>query len=192
MVKTTNFFDNQTRLSANPHFYDYLHCLDFEPDGLVRMLDGGGQVINTEAHGRYRISQVDDAFFQIHFSELVETNPYADDRILRHLDDFSVTVEKQDGLFAFHQEVVWHIADKTKWPCLLYPVRYVFNIDPLEFGNSNQEHNLYFILEKKDFRNSTHYYYAAEDAQELPADQLEQLILENKNSVCWPAKNAAS
>ena len=164
----TPFFDTPTRLSANPQFYDYLHCLDFESDGSIQMIDGGGQVINTKARGKYRISQADGTSFEVHFTELVETDPYEDDKIIDQLDDFSVSYKKQEGLFAFRQEVVWRIDDETKWPCLLYPSRYLFDVDPLEFGNPNQDHNLYFILENKDFRKSIHYYYARSDAQELP------------------------
>ena len=132
---------------------------------------------------KYRISQTDEVSFKIHFSDLVETDPYEYDRVIGQLDDFSVACHKEDGLFAFRQEVVWRINDETKWPWLLYRSRYVFNVDPLEFGNTNQEHNLYFNLENKDFKNSTLYSYARSDAQKLPADELDQLVTEKKDCV---------
>lgn len=191
-VKMSAYFDVSTRLSANPHLYDYLHFLHFEPDGSVRMVDGGGQVINTSSCGRYQISQ-NDGSFDIHFSNLIQTNPFEKDKIIAQIDDFSVSCQKQNGLFAFRQDVVWQIKDETKWPCLLYRSRYAFSVDPLEFGNTNQEGNLYFLLKnlkRQNFRNATRYYYAMCDAQEFPADELGQLVAQSKDEVCWPAQDA--
>ena len=31
------------RLSANPHYYDYLHAIEIQDDNNVRFLDGAGQ-----------------------------------------------------------------------------------------------------------------------------------------------------
>lgn len=188
LLNMASSFNTQTRLLANPHYYDYWHHLFFEPDGTVRMTDGGGQVINAKAHGKYRISQTNESSsFELHFSEMVQSNPYSDDK--RRLSDFSVKCEKQEGLFAFRREVVWRIQDEKKWPCLLYRSRYVFDVDPLEFGNVNQKSNLYFAFEQKDFRQSTLYYYALSDAQELPADELDQLVAQQANDVSWPAQD---
>jgi len=40
---------------ANPHLYDYLHRLSFSPSGLVEMVDGAGQVLNSLVNGRFSL-----------------------------------------------------------------------------------------------------------------------------------------
>ncbi len=63
-----------SRMSANPHFYDYIHFLNFQEDGSVELIDGAGQLINTVARGNYRVGTVTQNSAEVTFYNLVEVN----------------------------------------------------------------------------------------------------------------------
>ena len=54
-------------LSANPHYYDYIHYMSFEEDGTIELSDGGGQFMNFEATGKYKFT-----FGTLHNSSLTK------------------------------------------------------------------------------------------------------------------------
>jgi hypothetical protein len=159
-------------MSAYPHYYDYLHALRFRGNGTVEFLDGAGQLINTNAIGKYRVREIDSLLAEVEFFDIVEVDPYQNERKLRDIPAFKVNVKREEGQFPFRQEVVWKIKDEIEWPCLLYTVRYVFNIDPLGFGEDSQAGNLYHLLENKDLASSTYCYYLDNEKQELTANKL--------------------
>ncbi len=87
----------------------------------------------------------------------------------------SVTVSREEGLFAFRRQVIWKVADEGEWPCLLYRVRYVFDVDPLASMTSNRDGNLYYIVEAQEL--DTRYYYPRDAAERLTLRELEQMGL---------------
>jgi hypothetical protein len=157
---------------AYPHYYDYLHTLDFQANGTVELLDGAGQLINIEAIGKYRVREIDTFLAGVEFYDVMEVHPYQERRKLRDIPAFKVSIKREEGQFPFRQEVVWKIKDENEWPCLLYTARYVFDADPLRFGKGKQITNLYYLLENKDFTESTNCYYSNNDKQELMANKL--------------------
>lgn len=189
------------RLAANPHLYDYLHALHFSSSGAVEMLDGAGQSLNTLVKGRFSVQPRDQSSSLVHFFDLLEVqdrpsfqlqpkDPTASDHSdyseyvlaeqpgqqeipVRSLAPLSVIVTREEGIFPFMRQVVWKILDKKEWPCLLYRVRYVFEVDPLEQMFSNRAGNLYYHLEAAE--PDTRYYYNQDDAQELTVQQLIQM-----------------
>jgi hypothetical protein len=178
LVRSTFFLqsgDNSVSsciLSANPHYYDYIHSLVFKDDGSVELVDGAGQLINAEAVGKYRVRDIDASSVEVEFYDVIEVNPYQKDRRLRDIAPFKVKVLREEGVFPFRQEVVWKINDETEWPCLLYRARYVFDSDPLAFARAKQARNLYYLLEDKDLIDAARYYYLREDRQELTAKEM--------------------
>lgn len=169
-----SFLAVPTLLSANPHFYDYVHHVTLDADGGVEMVDGAGQALNTLAKGRYRIVAQDDAKAELEFLDLVELNPYQEKEKIGDIDTFRICVRKETGVYAFCQEVVWRIPDKTKWPCIMYHTRYICSDDPLAFGRANQAQNLYYIIERRELVESAKTYYAREDRIELTVEELLQ------------------
>ena len=163
-----------SRMSANPHFYDYMHFLDFQEDGSVEFVDGAGQAINTVAHGKYQVLSSDQDSVDVLFRQVVEVNPYQEEEKLNDIDDFTIRVTKENGTFPFIQEVVWKIEDEQEHPCLVYPVRYVFETDPLAFGRPNQMHNLYYIIESRELIESARYYYPLSSQKKLTIRQLRE------------------
>jgi hypothetical protein len=160
---------------ANPHFYDYIHFIEFKADGSVEMVDGAGQALNTLAHGKYRIHKIDISTAEVEFYDVVEVNPYKRHEKRGDVENFRVKVVKEVGFFPFRRETVWQVNDEDAWPCLLYQSRYVFVFDPLEFGRSNQIGNLYYLLENKELVDSARYYYIRDEGQRLTAKELEAL-----------------
>ena len=160
---------------ANPQFYDYLHDIKFEADGSVEMVDAAGQIINTVAHGKYRVHKIDAFKAEVEFYDLVQVNPYKRHEKRGDVEDFRVKVVKEEGVFPFREETVWRVEDEDEWPCLLYQSRYLFEFDPLEFGRSNQMGNLYYLLENKELIESVRYYYIRDEGQRLTARELEAL-----------------
>ena len=159
-------------MSANPHFYDYIHSLHFEDNGKIEFVDGAGQVINTVARGGYRLGEVKQNSAEISFIEVVKVNPYEADKVIAAVGDFAVRVTREEGLFSFAQEIMWKIQDEQETPCLLYTERYVFETDPLAFGRSSQSRNLYYITESRELVESARYYYPRNNAQILTIRQL--------------------
>lgn len=120
------------RLSANPHYYDYSHILSMEVGNICAMIDGEGQHVNLLIDGRFSLEMVSDTEAYITFAGLTIQDSAAEE-LVAHLPDFTVHVTKESGVFAFHQEVVWRIADPDERPCLLYHTRYAFWPDPLAY-----------------------------------------------------------
>ncbi len=54
-------------LAANPHLYDYIHTLEFDPVGRVEMVDGAGQVLNTLVKGTFSLEMSDRSSAQVQF-----------------------------------------------------------------------------------------------------------------------------
>ena len=159
-------------MSANPHFYDYIHSLNFQEDGSVEFVDGAGQAINTVAHGKYQVLNPNQNSVEILFTNVVEVNPYQEEEKVNYIGNFTIKIIKEEGTFSFVQEIVWKIEDEQEQPCLIYPVRYVFETDPLAFGRPNQAHNLYYIIENRELIESARYYYPLSVQEKLTLRQL--------------------
>lgn len=192
----SNPFGGGGRFVANPHLYDYLHALDFMPFGSVDMLDGAGQVLNTLVRGRFSVEELGPTLLVVHFTDLVELDPYYrlkrlrgrdvaavirsmhryllhdEHDVRRRLDPCHVQVAREDGLFLLRCQVVWNIKDDQEWPYLLYRIRYRFAADPLTACLANRQGNLYYVLEAPE--PDTRVYYRAEDAQRSTAGELRQ------------------
>lgn len=158
---------------ANPHLYDYLHRLNFSPSGLVEMVDGAGQVLNSLVRGRFSLQAAGQNTALVQFFDLVEVNPYDKQDQRGVLDAIRVKLTREEGIFAFKQQVVWNIRDEQEWPCLLYRRRYVFESDPLTQVLSSRTGNLYYLLEGDG--PDTHTYYCQDDRQQLTARELSQM-----------------
>jgi hypothetical protein len=158
---------------ANPHLYDYLHRLSFSPSGTVEMVDGAGQVLNSLVRGRFSLQAAGQNAVLVQFFDLVELNPYDEQEKRRGLDAISVKLTRQEGIFAFKQQVIWSIRNEQEWPCLLYRRRYVFEDDPLTQVLSSRAENLYYLLEAQE--PDTNFYYRRDDGQRLTARELSQM-----------------
>jgi hypothetical protein len=124
-----NRFQNAFMI-ANPHYYDYIHTLEFS-NGTVEFVDGAGQVLNAVVMGRYRVFGEDETSARIDFFNLVETNPYSrKHEKIRDIAPIQVKVVREEGLFPFPKNVMLKIEKKGRHPCLLYRERYVFDKDP--------------------------------------------------------------
>jgi hypothetical protein len=88
-------------MSANPQFYDYLHVLNFKDDYTIELVDGAGQLINTVGHGRYAIRDLSPSTAEVTFFELVEVDPYHNNRKIHDIPAFTVHVTKEDGVFFY-------------------------------------------------------------------------------------------
>src|SRR5690348_8718234 len=159
------------RFTANPYLYDYVHAVDFHSTGIIEMVDGAGQRLNTLVHGRFSVEQVSPTAFLVSLTDLVEINPYytrerfrgldlaayakavqgyvpyEEHDVRRRLDPFSVQVAQEEGPFSLRQHVIWKIRDPQEWPYLLYRVRYRFTSDPLAPFLPNRLGNLYYQRE---------------------------------------------
>ncbi len=157
-------------MSANPHLYDYLHCLRFQDDFSVELLDGAGQVINMVTRGSYRARERYTSRLEVSFHDLVEVNPYDDYQKVREIAGFAVRCTLEHGTFPFRRQVMWGIDDEQEWPCMLFRERYVFDRDPLSVGQANQARNLYYRAEPEAYlariRDSARYYYPRDGRQE--------------------------
>lgn len=191
-----NPFSGGGRFVANPHLYDYVHTLVFDPVGTVEMVDGAGQVLNTLVKGHFTVEERGPAAFLVSFADLVEIDPYyrlkrfgnldrdafskavrenvpyEEGDVRSRPDPCSVNVAREEGLFLLRRHIVWNIKDKQEWPYLLYRVRYRFAFDPLAEHISNRQRNLYYQSEAPE--PDTRVYYRAEDAQALTARELAQ------------------
>jgi len=169
-----NYYEPPYVLSANPHYSDYIHALFFQDEASIEMIEGAGQIINGKAVGKYQIVVVNDTTAVIELENLVEVNIYQRDQKIRELDPMKLNVVREEGVFAFRRRNLL-VEDEDKWPCLLFEVRYVFDVDPLAFARNNPFQSGYFLDEEKDFIESTRYYYAQEDRRELTAKRLFEL-----------------
>lgn len=192
-------FSGGGRFVANPHLYDYLHALDFKKAfGSVDMLDGAGQVLNTLVRGRFSVDELGSTLWVVHFTDLVELDPYFrlkrlrgrdmaavirsmhsyvlhnEHDVRRRLDPCHMQVAREDGLFLLRCQVVWKVTDDQEWPYLLYRSRYRFAADPLTACQANRQGNLYYALEAPEPERDMRVYYRAEDAQRSTARELRQ------------------
>lgn len=167
-----------TVLVANPHWYDYLHHIKVETDGSLEMVDGGGQVINATVRGQLTIAPLTDTQAEAAFTKLAEYHPYKKVKI-RNLPDFSTNLTREDGIFAFYEQMFGRPKNPDDRPCLLYRTRYVFEVDPLLCVQENQRGNLYNMTENRDFKNSVRFYYARDDMEELTLKALKKLGFES-------------
>jgi hypothetical protein len=172
-------------MAANPYYYDYIHSLYFEDDGTVELVDGAGQLVNAVATGKYRVHKIDIDSGEVEFYNLVEVNPYKNNKKIRKLKPFTVRFFREEGIFPFRQEIVWRIDNEDEWPCLLYKARYVFESDPLSFARENQARNLYYLTENKDLFDSACYYYSRKDGQELTAKEMLDLGIPKETFWQW-------
>lgn len=170
---TVRCFSTPNVYIANPQFYDYLHFIEFRADGSVEMVDGAGQVLNTLAHGKYRVHKIDISTAEVEFYDVVQVNPYKKHEKRGDVENFRLKVVNEKGVFPFREEIVWRVDDEDAWPCLLYQSRYIFEFDPLQFGRSNQIGN--YLLENKELVESARTYYIRDEVQKLTAKELEAL-----------------
>ncbi len=167
------------RLNANPHYYDYFHYLVFNENGTVDMGAGAGQAIIVVVQGKYSVVKIDDYSAFINFYELSEINQYIrngniGDKI-QDISPFSVKAIKENGIFAFYQEVIWNIKNEEEYPCYLFSTRYVFDSDPLNFAKKRSQRNLYYLIEQKDFDESEKYYYPQAECKKMILRELQKL-----------------
>lgn len=182
---------------ANPHLYDYVHQLEFNPDSSIEMVDGAGQVLNTLVKARFALSSAANASYVLHFFDVVEIDPYYKVRRFRGLDlaafakatahdlpydeedvrqrmePFRIQVIREGGPFLLKSQVIWRINDELDWPYLLYRARYRFNKDPLARFPGTRPHNLYYQLESPE--PDTRVYYQLEDERRLTARELPEV-----------------
>jgi hypothetical protein len=173
MQEKTIPFTLSGEFEANPHLYDYLHRLSFSPTGIVEMVDGAGQVLNSLVRGRFSLQAAGQNVTLVQFFDLVELNPYDEQEQHSVLDTISVKLTREEGIFAFKRQVVWNIRDEQEWPCLLYRLRYVFENDPLTQVLSSRVGNLYYSLEAEE--PDTRFYYHQDDGQQLTARELSRM-----------------
>jgi len=153
-------------LSANPHYYDYLHVLELKADGEIEMLDGAGQFINTLIKGRYELDAQSLRLF-----DLVEYDAYSKEKLLE-LPAVTHQPKKQAGQFAFQQELPFRIDNPDEQPCLLFHARYIFDFDPI--SGTDDSTNLYHVMENKDFGDSQKIFYADTDLEKLTLTELKK------------------
>jgi hypothetical protein len=170
---TQNRF-NVSTLAANPHYYDYFHSLKFDKNH-VSFADGAGQQINTIASGKFIAKRIDTFSTELDFYDITELHPYNNKQKIRDIDRFKVVCKREEGIFALWKDAGWHITDKEDNPCLLTEERYVFEFDPLSFSVKNQQQNLYYKIERKDFSKSLLIYYNPDKTQELTFRELKAL-----------------
>lgn len=153
-------------LSANPHYYDYLHSLEFKAGGDIEICQGAGQLITTLVQGHYKIQDTSNK--NVHsftLYDMAEYDPYSDEKIA-DLNSYTIHLIQETGLFAFKQEVVWKIANPDEHPCLLYNVRYLYSINAIDPDK---------IRQNEHFSPSLDIYYANQDRQEVTLADLKQL-----------------
>lgn len=160
---------------ANPHFYDYIHRLEFKVDGSIEMVDGGGQEIYAVTHGKYHVTAIDSVSTVVDFYNITMINPFNRDEKVGNIDDFQVMATREDGIFPFRIDIVWAIESEDVWPCLLYRSRFIFDIDPMEFCRPDFMSDIYTNPVKMGLADSERYYYAGNERQNLTAHELEKL-----------------
>lgn len=126
-------FQTPQRMSANPHYYDYIHFIEVNPDQTVRMVDGGGQALHRRLDGRVGVISATETECQLRFFELREVDPYQRRSETKSLDEFLVQVTVEPGPFLLKSELVWNVAEEDH-PWLLFEWRLLFSSDPLRAG----------------------------------------------------------
>jgi hypothetical protein len=158
----------ELHLEANPQFYDYLHRIDLFEDGTCRFLDGGGQCIQLNIEGTYKIEYNDDNNGSMEFNFDTE---YQRDIFDKH---FKVNFKIESDNFIMVDEIVWNSTTEN-YPFSIYTSRYVFDLDPFEGLYQNRQDNLYFILEGgKESKESIRYFYSYEKKKEKKMKDLNE------------------
>ncbi|WP_126557448.1 hypothetical protein [Dictyobacter kobayashii] len=121
------------KLVANPHLSDYFHHLSFSLSGSVEMADGAGHSVLSIVKGKFSIHPIDQNSIHVRFYDLVELHPYKNNEQIRILEQSTIKVTREEGLFALRGTWwQWRGHDESEWPCMLYWARYFFEVDPLE------------------------------------------------------------
>lgn len=184
------------RFAANPQLYDYAHTLTFDPAGVVEMVDGAGQALNTLVRGKFTVEETGLSSFALAFTELVDIDPYYKHKRFHHLEihDYvkaisqdipydeqdvrrrmapcRIPVTREEGIFPLRQQVIWKIKDAQEWPYRLYRVRYHFATDPLATCLANRKGILYYSLKAPE--PDTTIYYRNADEERFTAGELRQ------------------
>ncbi|HVU67189.1 MAG TPA: hypothetical protein VHD63_08675 [Ktedonobacteraceae bacterium] len=149
-------------LRANPRLSDYIHRIDFLPEGEVDMLDAAGHSLLSRVHGCYELFPVDQRTIRVRFFDLVEWHPYKDVPV-RALETCQINVTREEDLFAFRGYPGTWITKETppdEWPCSIFWARYVFELDPLTQLAENRRGSAYHYLM---IEPDTRFYYSEND-----------------------------
>ena len=133
-----------TCLNANPHYYDYIHHMNFGEDGTVELWDGGGQCMNFEATGTYKFTFDNDKYGKLTIK-------------LKGRDDIEVKFGIEKGPFFLNNEMIrsW---DYSFDYIYMAKERYVFESDPLSMCESSRRGNLMFMFgDEGDINKRTYY-----------------------------------
>lgn len=162
-------------LSANPHYYDYLHSIRLCPskinenEGKIELVDGGGQCVSFEGFGDYKIEN-NDIMSYLYVYNLKKKNyddSYSD------LADFKVAFKIVNELsFLKMYSYAWEDRSHLGVTYNVIPKKYVFEYDPLRIAQSKRINNLYFNLESTDNENI---YFNTDDENIMPLDKIYQM-----------------
>ena len=144
-------FRGPVRLSANPHYYDYVHLLVLGEQGAVELVDGGGQALRRRVVGRLEVIGATKTRAEAWFRELFDVDPWQRSEERLPLEDLVTGVRVETGPFALRREVVWNVKeDEAPW--LLYEHRLAFDVDPLAAGRPSHLDWPQEVLEHPDMR----------------------------------------
>jgi hypothetical protein len=170
-------------LSANPHFYDYIHFVKFETGSAVEMVAGSGQVLRRRIVGKMRVLSVTASAAEVLFFDLLDTDPYERSPETRAVEDRTIRIEVEAGPFAMPCEVVWNVTEEEA-PWLVFQHRLVFSEDPLALGEPEIPKEILEFPEMKAFfakslemKESQRRYWLPSDGVELPKREMERLGL---------------
>jgi hypothetical protein len=121
------------RLSANPHYYDYVHFLSLGEQGAVALVDGGGQALRRRVVGRLEVIGATRTRAEAWFRDLFDVDPWERSEERTPLEDLVTGVRVETGPFALRCEVVWRV-EEDEAPWLLFQHRLAFDTDPLAAG----------------------------------------------------------
>ncbi len=174
------------RLSANPHYYDYVHLLVLGEQGAVELVDGGGQALRRKVVGRLEVIGATRTRAEAWFRDLFDVDPYerSDERVA--LEDFVTGMRVETGPFALRCEVVWRV-EEDEAPWLLFQHRLAFDRDPLAAGRPSLLDWPAEVLEHPDMREmvererkgleAARRYYLGSAGVELPQREIMRMGL---------------
>jgi hypothetical protein len=139
------------RLSANPHYYDYVHLLELGEGGAVELVDGGGQALRRRVVGRLEVIGATRTRAEAWFRELFDVDPWKRSDERTPLEDFVTGMRVETGPFALRCEVVWNV-EEDESPWLLFQHRLAFDSDPLGAGRPSFLDWPQEVLEHPDMR----------------------------------------
>lgn len=166
------------RLDANPQFYDYIRSVSLREDGSVEMIAGAGQALRRRIVGKHRVTYSTSEEAEIHFFDLLDTDPYERRPETAKVDDMKLGVVLEVGPFALQCEVVWNVTE-DKRPWLLVQRRLRFSDDPLAAGQPELPKELLEHPETKALfegeaqrREARRRYYRTSDGVELSQQEI--------------------